>query len=65
MNIDEAIQKLEIGDDPGKILSSIPSDKLRDIPNDICNLLKGNGLTFQQEELLLDVAKTRLRRAKI
>lgn len=65
MNIDEAIQKIEGGNDPGKVLSSIPSDKLRDIPNDICKLLIGNGLTFQQAELLLEVAKTRLRMAKI
>lgn len=65
MNIDEAIQKLEGGNDPCKVLSSIPSDKLHNIPNDICKLLTGNGLTFQQAELLLEVAKTRLRRAKI
>lgn len=65
MNIDEAIQKIEGWNDPGKVLSSIPSDKLRDIPNDICQLLIGNGLTFQQAEMLLEVAKTRLRRAKI
>ena len=50
---------------PAKILSSIPSDKLEKLPNEICCLLIDNGLSFQQAEMLLEVAKGRLRRAKI
>ena len=49
---------------PEKNLASIPADKLRDIPNEICNLLTKN-LSLQQAEMLLAVAKSRLRRAKI
>lgn len=50
---------------PAKILSSIPSEKLEKLPNEICCLLTNNDLSFQQAELLLEVAKGRLRRAKI
>ena len=50
---------------PDLVLSSIPSEKLRDVPNEICKLLANNGLSFQQAEMLLEVAKGRLRRAKI
>ena len=46
-------------------LASIPHDKLGDIPNEICKLLTGNGLSSQQAEILLAVAKSRLRRAII
>lgn len=57
--------EFECADRPEIVLSSIPTDKLRDIPNDICKLLLKNDLSFQQAEMLLDVAKGRLRRAKI
>lgn len=50
---------------PASTLASIPADKLKTIPNEICKLLVNNGLSFQQAELLLEVAKGRLRRAKI
>ena len=50
---------------PAKILASIPRDKLEKLPNEICCLLMDNGLSFQQAEMLLEVSKGRLRRAKI
>jgi hypothetical protein len=50
---------------PSKVLASIPRDKLISIPNEICSLLTGNDLSFQQAEMLLEVAKGRLRRVKI
>ncbi len=53
------------GDTAEKILASIPYEKLRDIPDELCRLLINNDLSFQQAELLLEVAKGRLRRARI
>lgn len=50
---------------PAKILASIPNEKLETLPNEICCLLMRNDLSFQQAEMLLEVAKGRLRRAKI
>ena len=50
---------------PSKVLASIPRDKLISIPNEICSLLTGNDLSFQQAEMLLELAKGRLRRVKI
>ena len=50
---------------PEQILAGIPTEKLKTIPNEICGLLVNNGLSFQQAELLLEVAKGRLLRAKI
>ena len=50
---------------PSKVLASIPRDKQTSIPNEICSLLTGNDLSFQQAEMLLEVAKGRLRRVKI
>lgn len=61
----EAIARVEQENDPERILASIPADKLREIPNEICKLLVNNGLSFQQAEMLLTVAKARLRQAKI
>lgn len=52
-------------DSPTKVLESIPHDKRNRIPNEICKMLTENGLSFQQAEMLLEVAKSRLRRAKI
>lgn len=46
---------------PEQILAGIPTEKLKTIPNEICGLLVNNGLSFQQAELLLEVAKGRLR----
>lgn len=62
--LEEIIAKTE-DDQPELILASIPKDKLRNIPNKICELLINNGLSFQQAEMLLAVAKSRLRKAKI
>lgn len=59
------ITELAFEDSPTKVLESIPHDKLSKIPNEICKMLTGNGLSFQQAEMLLEVAKSRLRRAKI
>ncbi len=53
------------GDTAEKILASIPYEKLRDIPDELCRLLINNDLSFQQAELLLEVAKGRLRRVRI
>lgn len=50
---------------PARILASISSEKRESIPTEICRLLVNNGLSLQQAELLLEVAKGRLRRAKI
>ena len=52
-------------DKPENILASIPHDKLRDIPTEICSLLIKKDLSLQQAEMLLDVAKGRLHRVKI
>lgn len=65
MTESEAIAKAIREDSPEKILMSIPSEKLQRIPTQICELLVNNGLSFQQAEMLLTVAKSRLRRAKI
>lgn len=66
--MDEALEKAVVAinnESPERILSEIPAEKLRTIPSEICKLLVNNGLSFQQAELLLEVAKGRLRRAKI
>lgn len=59
------IAELAFEDSPTEVLESIPHDKRNRIPNEICKMLTGNGLSFQQAEMLLEVAKSRLRRAKI
>lgn len=64
MTLDEIISMMD-NDKPEDVLASIPPDKMRDIPSEICKLLTKNGLSFQQAELLLAVAKSRLRKAKI
>lgn len=64
MTLDEIIAMMN-NDKTEDVLASIPPDKMRDIPNEICKLLTKNGLSFQQAELLLAVAKSRLRRVKI
>lgn len=64
MTLEEAIDKVE-NNRAEDVLASIPSDKLSSIPNEICRLLTNNGLSFQQAEILLAVAKSRLRKAKI
>lgn len=65
MTENEAIAKILREDSPETILASIPSEKLRSIPNQICEMLVNNDLSFQQAEMLLAVARSRLRRAKI
>jgi len=62
--LEEMIAKLD-NNTPETILASIPSDKLQSIPSEICELLINNGLSFQQAEMLLSVAKNRLRKVKI
>lgn len=52
-------------DQPELILTTIAPEKLHRIPNEICKLLTKNGLSFRQAELLLDIAKGRLRKAMI
>lgn len=66
--MDEALKlAVDMANDerPDLVLASIPSEKLRDIPSEICKLLVNNGLSFRQAEMLLEVAKGRLRRAEI
>ena len=62
--LEEIIAKID-DDKPEIILTSIPADKRKNIPDEICKLLINNGLSFQQAEMLLAVAKSRLRKAKI
>lgn len=62
--LEEIIAKID-NDKPEIILTSIPADKRKHIPDEICKLLINNGLSFQQAEMLLAVAKSRLRKAKI
>lgn len=62
--LEDIIAKVD-DDKPELILASIPNDKMRDIPSKICELLINNGLSVQQAEMLLAVAKGRLRKAKI
>ena len=62
--LEEIVAKID-DDKPEIILTSIPADKRKNIPDEICKLLINNGLSFQQAEMLLAVAKSRLRKAKI
>ena len=62
--LEEIVAKID-DDKPEIILTSIPADKRKNIPDEICKLLINNGLSFQQAEMLLAVAKSRIRKAKI
>lgn len=64
MTMDEAIARMD-ADNLEALWASISEDKRNSIPNEICKMLINNGLSFQQAELLLAVAKSRLRKAKI
>ena len=66
--MNEAVQKVVAAvndENPEKIWAGIPREKRELLPNEICKLLMNNDLSFQQAELLLEVAKGRLRRSKI
>lgn len=65
MTTEEVIAKVEQDSQPEKVLISIPEDKRKRIPDEICKILTGNGLSLQQAELLLAIAKSRLRKAII
>lgn len=65
MTMEEVIAKVEQDSQPEKVLISIPEDKRKRIPDEICKILMGNGLSLQQAEMLLDIAKSRLRKAII
>lgn len=65
MTIEEVIAKVEQDSQPEKVLISIPEDKRKRIPDEICKILMGNGLSLQQAEMLLAIAKSRLRKAII
>ena len=58
MTMEEVIAKVEQDSQPEKVLISIPEDKRKRIPDEICKILMGNGLSLQQ-------AKSRLRKAII
>ena len=61
----EVIAKVEQDSQLEKVLISIPEDKRKRIPDEICKILMGNGLSLQQAEMLLAIAKSRLRKAII
>ena len=65
MTMEEVIAKVEQDSQPEKVLISIPEDKRKRIPDEICEILMGNGLSLQQAEMLLAIAKSRLRKAII
>ena len=65
MTMEEVIAKVEQDSQPEKVLISIPEDKRKRIPDEICKVLMGNGLSLQQAEMLLAIAKSRLRKAII
>ena len=65
MTMEEVIAKVEQDSQPVKVLISIPEDKRKRIPDEICKILMGNGLSLQQAEMLLAIAKSRLRKAII
>jgi hypothetical protein len=65
MTMEEVIAKVEQDSQPEKVLISIPEDKRKRIPDEICKILMGNGLSLQQAEMLLAIAKSRLRKAII
>ena len=65
MTMEEVIAKVEQDSQPEKVLISIPEDKRKRIPDEICKFLMGNGLSLQQAEMLLAIAKSRLRKAII
>lgn len=65
MTMEEVIAKVEQDSQPEKVLISIPEDKRKRIPDEICKILMGNGLSLQQAEMLLVIAKSRLRKAII
>lgn len=65
MTTEEVIAKVEQDSHPEKVLISIPEDKRKRIPDEICNILMGKGLSLQQAEMLLAIAKSRLRKAII
>lgn len=43
----------------------IPDKLRRDIPNELCAVLKGKGLSLRQAELLLDITKALLGKTKV
>ena len=65
MTMEEVIAKVEQDSQPENVLISIPEDKRKRIPDEICKILMGNGLSLQQAEMLLAIAKSRLRKAII
>ena len=65
MTMEEVIAKVEQDSQLEKVLISIPEDKRKRIPDEICKILMGNGLSLQQAEMLLAIAKSRLRKAII
>lgn len=48
-----------------KVLETVPSEQLKEIPNALCNQLINKGLSFRQAEALLEYAKDLLKGAKI
>ena len=58
----ELISKVDQDSQPEKIFLSISPEKRERIPDEICAALMGNGLSLQQAEILLSIAKNRLRK---
>ncbi len=65
MTHDEFMRFVSGANSPEKIYEGIPAELREKIPCDICKELIGYELTFQQAELLLDIAKCRLKRLRI
>jgi len=65
MTHDEFMRFVSGENSPEKIYESIPVELREKVPCDICKELTGYELTFQQAELLLDIAKCRLKRLRI
>ncbi len=64
MTIEEMAASVEFVK-PEDAYRMIPTKQRETILNEICKLLVGRNLSFQQAELLLELAKRRLRKAKI
>ncbi len=65
MDCKQVVAALTGDNTPEKVLASIPATERNEIPRQICKLLAGRGLSFQQAEMLLEVAKGRLRWTEI
>ena len=59
------VLKVAAGVDWAEEYCRIPDKLQRDIPNELCAVLKGKGLSLRQAELLLDITKALLGKTKV